>query len=197
VFLWKELVVKQTSPPWSTPPIQWPSVSSELNTWNSAWLAFLLSQATSAGGEWPSYLQGLHSLPNSLGFSRVGCCCTKEGWVKSHTALWLPEWLAFWPNTGSRNRRKTSSAEKKAPHPFTSLSTVQTSLVLLSQTHVTPASFQKSIFLLKGNICTLELIATFLLYKSVFFLRYIYIKKNLHALHLCEILLKPYYISQE
>ncbi len=40
----------------------------------------------------------------------------------THTALWLPEQGAFWPNTGSRNRRKTSSAEKKHPtHPLPSL----------------------------------------------------------------------------
>lgn len=75
----------------------------------------------------------------------------------THTALWLPEQGAFWPNTGRRNRRKTSSAEKKSTPPvhFPHYGTVQTSSVLLAKPHVSPASCQKSTFLLMVNICLL------------------------------------------
>lgn len=132
-----------------------------------------LSQATPAGGQWPSYLQGLHSLPSSLGFSRVGCCCTKEGWVKSHTQPCGSQNEGLSDPTQEAGTGERPAQQKKAPHPFTSLSTVQTSSVLLSRPHVTPASCQKYIFLLKGNILHsgIDFATTFLLYMS-FFLRH-------------------------
>lgn len=87
--------------------------------------------------------------------------------------------------------------QKKAPHPFTSLSTVQTSSVLLSQHHVTPARCQKSIFLLKGIALWNDFAATFLLYMGVLF---IFFKKyrtpSMPSISSMLNILKAYYISQ-
>lgn len=148
--------------------IQWQSVSLNWTPGNSHdWL----SQATSAGGEWPTYLEGLHCLPSSLGFSRVGCCCAKEGWVRSHMLPCVSQNEGLSDPTKEAGTGERPAQQKKAPHPFTSLSTVQTSSVLLSQHHVTPARYQKSIFLLKGNICSLEWFCShiFTLYGCFFF----------------------------
>lgn len=116
----------------------------ELNTWNFTWPACWFSQATSAGGEWPTYLQRLRSLPSSLGFSRVGCFCAEKGRVRSHTKPYgsQNEGLSDPTQEAGTGERPAQQKKKKAPHPFTSLTTVlfkHHQSCLLNLTSVQPA----------------------------------------------------------
>lgn len=142
---------------------------SDLNTWNFTWLACWLFQATSAGGEWPTYLQRLRSLPSSLGFSRVGSFCAKKGRVRSHTQPYGSQNEGLSDPTQEAGTGERPAQQKKSTPPihFPHYGTVQTSSVLLAQPHVSPASCQKSIFLLRQQYKTPSLPSIYVKYFKV------------------------------
>lgn len=154
MFIWK-LAEKYTSPVSVIRRMYSMTISqSELNPWNFTWLACWLFQATSAGGEWPTYLQWF---PAAWAFPGWGAAVLRRGgWDHTHSPM-APRTRGFLTQHRKQEQEKDQLSRKKSTPPvhFPHYGTVQTSSVLFAQPHISPASCQKSIFLLMGNICLL------------------------------------------
>ncbi len=121
MFIWK-LAEKYTSPVSVIRRMYSMTISqSELNTWNFTWLACWLFQATSAGGEWPTYLQWF---PAAWAFPGWGAAVLRRGgWDHTHSPM-APRTRGFLTQHRKQEQEKDQLSRKKAPHPSTSLTMV-------------------------------------------------------------------------